>query len=940
MAADEEEDDDTVSDAPRKKGPVSKLPARFTVKGTLGEGGMGTVVEAYDRVLSRDVAIKILGAEQHADPAVGTRFLREARAAARLRHPGIVQVHDVDVDGGFIVMEIVRGESLSARLWREKKLPVEEVRRIGSAIARALAAAHAEGIIHRDVKPANVLLGTGGEIKLADFGVAHFGDSELTMPGTRVGTPAYMAPEQLRGKDVDARADVYSAGVTLFEAAIGERPADERDADHYAQLLAATGDQVLSAAITRAIRDRASERFADGAAFASALEATEVPASLPKAKVPAPRARWPIALAVIACAGAAGGIARYMRDHHAKAPVAAHRTIALLPFTETTKNPMLDFASAGLPNLLGLELHGVSDVNVIGYYKLVGVAGQGAPHQMWVAAAKQLGADIIVEGEITGSGDNVHVAIAVDGIDGRHIDRIERDASVQSVPEVVRQTAPSIAKIVVGHDVDVASASHSFDADRELQLGIAALEREKLPEAVDHLKAAIHHDPANALAHYYYAIALTWSVPPAEPALAEIDAAVRSGKLDDAQKGLLGGAAKIATLDYAGCVDVMRPLAERYPDNREVLYVLFECLFHGGQPAEAMSIYRRINAIAPKFRLALIHAFTFYVSHFDEQGITWVLSLAEPTGDAYNPGWEPDVLSARREYGQVIELMSRELPAAAPDVARIYQGELLKAYMLSGQTELAEAILDKLAETWPEDAPTRLGFANVRGDEAARRKWLDASMRGYATLAPGPTRALSLAMLVSQILPVATRADLEAIRDALPDSLVPGYERSLNMQLGQALLADALDDTARVTELATAPYPEVAELAHGILAHRAGDHAAAIRAFRASIAASGDARFLMSQWWLLARELAAASDHTGVVSACDEVIRPRLIMNWGWGAYVSPCLQLTAEADEAVGKIGDARAAWTRIVSLRTKAPAGDPLVTSAKAALARLPQQ
>ena len=938
--AGEEDDDNTVSDSPRKSGSVSKLPARFTVKGTLGEGGMGTVVEAYDRVLSRDVAIKILGADQHADSAVGTRFLREARAAARLRHPGIVQVHDVDVEGGFIVMEIVRGESLSARLWREKKLPVEEVRRIGSALARALAAAHAEGIIHRDVKPANVLLGTSGEIKLADFGVAHFGDSELTMPGTRVGTPAYMAPEQLRGKDVDARADVYSAGVTLFEAAIGERPSDDRDADHVGQLLQATGDQVLSAAIARAIRDKPSERFADGGAFAAALEATEVPASLPKAKVPAPRPRWPIAVGVIALAGAAGGVARYVRDHRAKALVGAHHTLALLPFTEATKNPMLDFASEGLPNLLALELHGVPDVNVIGYYKLAGVAGQGAPHQIWVAAAKQLGADIIVEGEITGAGDNVHVAIAIDGIDGRHLERIERDANVQSVPEVVRETAPTIAKIAIGRDVDVASAAHSFDADRELQLGIAALEREKLDQAVDHLKAAIHDDPENGLAHYYYAIALTWSVPPAEPALAEIDKAIKSGKLDDAQKGLLGGAAKIATLDYPGCYDVMRPLAERYPDNRELLYVLFECLFHGGQPAEAMSVYRRIHAIAPKFRLALIHAFTFYVSHFDEQGISWVLSLAEPTGDAYNPGWEPDVLSARREYGQVIELMSRELQNATPELARLYQGELLRAYMLSGQTELAEAILDKLAETGPEDAATRLGFANARGDEAARRKWLDAVMRTYATQAPGPTRALSLAMLVSQILPVATHDDLDAIAKALPDAIVPGYERSLNLQLGETLLADALDDTARLDELAKAPYPEVAGLAHGVIARRAGDHGAAIKALRASIAASGDARFMASQWWLLARELAATSDHTGVVTACDEVIRPRILLNWGWGAYVAPCLQLTAEADEALGKIGDARAAWKRILSLRTKAPPGDALVVAARSALARLPQQ
>jgi serine/threonine protein kinase len=934
-----DDDDDTVSDSPRKRSGTAKLPARFTVKGLLGEGGMGTVVEAYDRVLSRDVAIKILGSEQHADPAVGTRFLREARAAARLRHPGIVQVHDVDVDGGFIVMELVRGESLSAKLWREKKLSADEVRRIGAAMTRGLAAAHAEGIIHRDVKPANVLLGKDGEIKLADFGVAHFGDSELTMPGTRVGTPAYMAPEQLRGKDVDARADVYSAGVTLFEAAIGERPSDDKDADHYGQLLAATGDHVLSAAIARAIKDRPAERFADGAAFANALDATDVPRPLPAAQTSAPPRRWPAAVAVIALAGTAGGVARYLREHrHAKPQ--PHHTIALLPFRDATNNPLLDFAAAGLPNLLGLELHGVPDLDVVGYYQLVGVAGAGAPHEAWLAAARKLGADLIVDGEVSGAGPMVHVSIAVDGIDGKHLERVERDAKVEAVPETVREAAPAVAKIALGRDVDVARSAHSFDADRELQLGIAALEREKLPEAVDHLKAAIHHDPQNALAHYYNAIALTWSVPPAEPALAEIDQALKSGKLDDAQKGLLAGAAKIATLDYTGCIDVMRPLAEKYPDNREVLYVHFECLFHGGRPAEAMSVYHRINAIAPKFRLALIHAYTFYVSHNDEQGITWVLSLAEPTGDSYNPTWEPDVLCARREYDQVIELMSRELSTATPDLQRLYQGELMKAYVLSGQMDLAESILAKLAESGPDDAPSRLGFANARGNEAEHRRWLDATMRNYGTEPPGPTRALSLAMLVGQILPVATHDELDAIRKALPEAIVPGYEHSLNLQLGEALIADALDDTARLAELAAAPYPEVSELAHAAIARRAGDHAAAATALRASIAASGDARFMNSQWWLLARELASSGDHAGVVAACDEVIRPRLTMNWGWGAYVGPCLQLTAEADEALGKTTEVRAAWSRILSLRNAAPPSDPLVTAAKAGLARLPSQ
>jgi hypothetical protein len=254
--------------------------------------------------------------------------------------------------------------------------------------------------------------------------------------------------------------------------------------------------------------------------------------------------------------------------------------------------------------------------------------------------------------------------------------------------------------------------------------------------------------------------------------------------------------------------------------------------------------------------------------------------------------------------------------------------------------DLAEALLAKLEETGPTDAPTRLGFALARGDEKARQKWFDSTMRTYATYPVGPMRALALALLVGYEAPNAPKSELQALAAAIPPSILPGYERSLNLQIGQTLLSDALDDTTRLAELSRSPYPEVSELARAMLARRAGDHQAAITALRASITASGDARFMVDQWWQLARELRATSDHAGVVAACDEVIYPRLMINYAWGAVVGDCLEWTAESDEALGKIPDARAAWTRLASLRNAAPADDKLVTAAKAALARLPQQ
>src|SRR5262245_6466892 len=241
------------------------LPARFETVAVIGEGGMGRVLRVVDKSLSREVAVKLMHPQHIGDANARQRFLREARAAGALRHPNIVTVHDVAPGGEYLVMEYVDGESLATRIRRDGKLPVAEVRRISEALLAALTVAHREGIIHRDIKPANILIDKTGTVKLTDFGVASFGDSELTSTGQSIGTPRYMAPEQLRGRRVDERADIYGAGVTLFEAATGKRLNDDdgRVGDPRSAVLEATGDEVLAAAIHRAVEEKEADRFPD-----------------------------------------------------------------------------------------------------------------------------------------------------------------------------------------------------------------------------------------------------------------------------------------------------------------------------------------------------------------------------------------------------------------------------------------------------------------------------------------------------------------------------------------------------------------------------------------------------------------------------------------------------------------------------------------------------
>ena len=213
----------------RAIGPGDEL-GRYVVGDELGAGGMATVFRARDRELRRDVAIKVLFPHLAKKADVTRRFQREARAAAGLEHANILRVYDVGGGAGevppFIVMELVRGATLRELAESRVELPAELIACIGALICDALAVAHAAGVVHRDVKPGNVMFADDGRLLLADFGVAHLDDDDslVTRTGALLGTPSFMAPEQALGTGVDARSDLYAVGATLYQLATGSMP--------------------------------------------------------------------------------------------------------------------------------------------------------------------------------------------------------------------------------------------------------------------------------------------------------------------------------------------------------------------------------------------------------------------------------------------------------------------------------------------------------------------------------------------------------------------------------------------------------------------------------------------------------------------------------------------------------------------------------------------
>jgi hypothetical protein len=216
---------------------IGQMLGHYRVVEKIGAGGMGEVYRAHDERLERDVALKVLPTGTLADASARKRFRKEALTLSRLNHPHIATVHDFDTQDGvdFLAMELVEGKTLAERL-TQGSLPEKEIARLGAQIADALQEAHEQGIVHRDLKPGNIKLTAKGQVKILDFGIAKLlrpvsegaTTETFTEPRGIAGTLPYMAPEQLLGEPVDARSDLYSFGVVLYEMATGQRPFEEK----------------------------------------------------------------------------------------------------------------------------------------------------------------------------------------------------------------------------------------------------------------------------------------------------------------------------------------------------------------------------------------------------------------------------------------------------------------------------------------------------------------------------------------------------------------------------------------------------------------------------------------------------------------------------------------------------------------------------------------
>jgi serine/threonine protein kinase/tetratricopeptide (TPR) repeat protein len=450
--------------------------AHYRITAALGAGGMGEVWRATDTRLGRDVALKILPPEMAANPERLDRFRREAMMLAALDHPGVVGVYSVEESGGvhFLTMQLVEGESLD-HLISEGGMDADRILEIATATAQALAAAHAKGIVHRDLKPANVMVAADGRIKVLDFGLAKIAappsdeplDSEMetdlhTREGVVMGTMPYMSPEQVAGRAVDQRTDIFSLGVMLYEMATGRRPfAGQSSAELASAILRDTPPDPtalraglpdgLLRIISRCLEKEPGARFPSMTDLHDALQ-TQLRDGADRtiATGPGPRPRMRTLLVAGSIALLLGAVA-YIGFLHppwgaqgaAKGP--RIRSIAVLPLDNYSGDPSQDYFAEGMTDELTADLARISQIRVISRGSAMQFGGSNRPSAPEIAQA--LDVDAIVEGSVLRSGDTVRInAQLIDARADRHLWAESFERSSRDVLALQDELASAIAR--------------------------------------------------------------------------------------------------------------------------------------------------------------------------------------------------------------------------------------------------------------------------------------------------------------------------------------------------------------------------------------------------------------------------------------------------------------------------------------------------------------
>lgn len=711
-------------------GLAGQVASHFRIADLLGVGGMGIVYRAEDLRLRRTVALKFLHPEYSFDSTAKARFLLEARSVAALDHPNICAVHEVGESDGraFIAMPCYAGETLRARLAKERTLPPAQAIEIAMQVARGLACAHDAGIVHRDLKPANLLIVPDGTVKILDFGLAKVRDLALSGSGVRLGTVPYMSPEQLYGGNVDTRTDLWSLGVVLFEMLTGAPPPPGEPADG---LLARTSgarrshapaqdvSAELSRIVNRLLQVDPARRYSSAHELLTDLTSLQRTAAAPQRhRLRRPqngvtRLAWTSG-AVLMLIGAAVGVLWWLREFRARgdntagiSASPARYSLAVLPLKNYSSDAGQDYFADGMTEELTTTLAKIGALRVIAHQSVVQFKKSDRPVPQ---IARVLGVRHVVDGSVMQDGDRVRItATLIDAARNAPVwsERFERER--RDVMALQHEVALAIAQAIqiALTPQDLARLEHVRQVNPE------AFEH-YLRGMQSHYAAAATGDFRDATAHFERAIAADSGYAPAYAGLA----LVRALDLDEARARPLVAKAlaldptlpeahlalsmvrQFLDWDWAGAESALRDAIRLNPGYAEARHELSMLLMRRRRFDEALREAQRTMYLAPmsaRFEIGLAQVL-YFSGRYNEVMKPFERAIALDANYVrhYCP-FRGDVLTAQRKYEEATKAYS-ECIARGADARQA----LAYAYAASGQRDKALSLLDTLRARWQD----------------------------------------------------------------------------------------------------------------------------------------------------------------------------------------------------------------------------------------------
>ncbi len=597
------------------------IGSRYEVVRLLGSGGMGAVYLVHDRELNRPVALKVLREDAASDPVARERFRREVALASRVTHRNVLRVYDIgEADGvRFVTMEHVEGEDLATRLRREGKLPVDELVALFRQICDGLAAAHAVGVVHRDLKPQNVLLDRAGSPHIADFGLAvSFGQGTLTDTGRVMGSPVYISPEQVDGARADQRSDIYALGTILYEMAAGRAPFSEGTTTEIVVQRLQRPPRPLGELrpeipahvrriVARCLAIDPAARYQSCLDILRDLDAGTAP-PLPRL-LARRRGLWAGVGLAVAAAAIAGWwvVGRNPRAGPGPRP----QTVLIADFDNRTSDPVFD---GTLEPAFTLALEGASFVNAYNRAAALRVGARLQPaathldESLARLVAVREGIGVVTSGAIERSGDGYRVSLrALDAVTGRPIveETVEARGKDRILPATTRlaarvrgalgDTTPESVQLAAGETF----SAGSLEAAHEYARGQESLAAGRWDEARARYLRAIEldHDLGRAYAGLAIVAANQGQRPEAERWFGE--AMARISRMSEREKLRTRGAYFLLVREPSKAIEQFQQLVRAYPADGAGTANLALAYFYGRDMARALEVGRRAVELSP-----------------------------------------------------------------------------------------------------------------------------------------------------------------------------------------------------------------------------------------------------------------------------------------------------------------------------------------------------